>query len=81
MTPILQREDGGMEELRGEEAGMKAEPAKQKREGGGGAAEQSSRDPDRNKKEKENRFSIYLQQGKGNRFIFSYNEQNSLKKK
>lgn len=81
MTPILQREDGGMEELRGEEAGMKAEPAKQRRrEGGGGAAEQSSRDPDRNKKGKENRFSIYLQQGK-NLFIFSNNEENSLETK
>lgn len=60
-----------MEELRGEEAGMKAEPAKQRRGGGEreggegrGAAEQSSRDPDRNKKEKENRFSFYWQQGK-----------------
>lgn len=80
MTPILQREDGGMEELRGEEAGMKAEPAKQRREGGGGAAEQSSRDPDRNKKEKENRFSFCWQQGK-NLFVFSYNEENSLGKK
>lgn len=86
MTPILQREDGGMEELRGEEAGMKAELAKQRKggrrgkEGERGAAEQSSRDPDRNKKENENRFSFFWQQGK-NLFMFLYNEQNYLKKK
>lgn len=77
MTPILQREDGGMEERRGEEAGMKAQPAKQRKEGGKeggrGAAEQSSRDPDRNKKEKENRFSFYWQQQE-NLFMLSYNE-------
>lgn len=37
MTPILQREDGGMEEGE-QEGGMKAEPAKAEegREGGGG---------------------------------------------
>lgn len=62
---------------------MKAEPAKQRRrergrrgEKGGGTAEQSSRDPDRNKKEKENRFSFYWQQGKK---LFMFNEQNWLR--
>ena len=70
-SPEGRRRDGGAE---GEEAGMKAEPAMQRkggrrgkregRRGDGGETEQSSRDPDRNKKEKENRFSFSWQQGK-----------------
>lgn len=75
--------DGGAEGGGGwnESGASKAEEGREEaKEGGRGAAEQSSRDPDRNKKEKENRFSFSWQQGK-NHFMFLYNEQNSFKKK
>lgn len=68
-SPEGRRRDGGAE---GGGGWNESRASKSRgREGGGergrkgrGAAEQSSRDPDRNKKEKENRFSFYWQQGK-----------------
>lgn len=86
MTPILQREDGGMEELRGEEARMKAEPAKAeegREEGkdGGRGGEQQSKAAGPRQKQKGKRKQIFFLLAAGKEpFMFLYNEQSSRKK-